>query len=166
MIEVRRLLAVGTVLSLAAVLTCAHVWGDPGGGKAPEAWRPGDGRNLTPAQVDRRFADDLPASRFADQPLVLYQGDKGETVFALQVKPVLKDAPPRPRDYLVLIDTSASKAQGPLSQAQQITTKLAEKLGAGDRMAIWTMNLEPRNLSRGFKSGADLADALKDLGRE
>ena len=31
MIAVRRLLAVGGILSLTAALTCAHVWGEPAG---------------------------------------------------------------------------------------------------------------------------------------
>src|SRR5947209_1929360 len=166
MIEVRRLLAVGAALSLAAVLTCAHVWGGPGQGKRIEPWRPGDGRNLTPDERNRQFADDLVGSRFADQPLVLYQGDKGDAAFALQVKPQLADAPARPRDYLVLVDTSASKAQGPLAAAQQIAARLADRLGAGDRLALWTVNLEPKDLSRGFKARPDLDDALKDLARE
>src|SRR5262249_10780861 len=69
-------------------------------------------------------------------------------------------------DYLVLIDTSASKAQGPLLEAQNITRELAAKLGANDRMALWTVNLREKKLTNGFKSGKELETALKDLAKE
>src|SRR4051794_6268453 len=171
MIDVRRLRAVGALLGLAAVVTCTHVWGEPGRDKA-RPWQLGDGRNHNPAKVDDRFTEDLAHSRFADQPLVLYRDDKGgngqgEAVFALQLRPRLDDAPARPRDYLVLVDTSASKALGPfLTQARQIARELAARVGPDDRIALWTVNLDTRDLSRGFKPGAGLAGALKELERE
>src|SRR5262249_38482085 len=88
------------------------------------------------------------------------------TLFALQVKPKLADAPARPRDVLVLVDTSASKAQGPLALAQKITEELLGKLSAKDRVAIWTANTEAKDLSRGFKPPKDLDGALKALKAE
>src|SRR5262249_28495181 len=111
MISVRRLMVVGTALSLAAALTCSHVWGVPGEGKAkgPDKGKPAE-------LLGRRFAEDVAVSRFTEQPVHVYQkGAKGEALFSLLVKPKLPDAPARPRDVLVLVDTSASKAQGPLA---------------------------------------------------
>jgi tetratricopeptide (TPR) repeat protein len=165
MIEVRRLLAVGAILSL-AVVAYTHVWGEPGDGKGFQPFGPGNGRNQTPEKIDRRFAEDLKVSRFAKMPVVTYETPKGETLFALQIQPRLPDPPDRPRDYLVMIDTSASKARGPLQAAGQITRELIHKLRPQDRLALWTVNVTARNLSRGFRAKRDLEDALSKLDRE
>src|SRR5262249_18928147 len=122
-----------------------------------------------PAQpVDRQFADEMQVGRFADLPVLLYRTEAGEHLFALQLKPQLADAPARPRDYLVLVDTSASKAQGPLAIAGKLADALAAQLGKDDRLALWTANLKPRDLTRGFKAKGhkDLQEALAELGRE
>ena len=39
-------------------------------------------------------------------------------------------------------------------------------LGADDRVALWTVNTEPHDLSRGFRPAAELDDPLKDLANE
>src|SRR5215813_4114288 len=109
MIEVRRLLAVGAILATGAVLTCADVWGEPGLDKGQKDWRQG-GNNVRPDRDAGHFDSQLERGRFAGQEVVLYQGAAGEQLFALQLQPRLPDAAKRPTDYLVLIDTSASKA--------------------------------------------------------
>src|SRR4051812_35410333 len=118
MLEVRRLKGVGVVLTLAAIVTSAHVWGDPRKEKDKELrdFRAG-GRDT----VDKGRPEDQVVNRFADVPLTVYQSVDGEFYYALQVQPALQPTPPRPRDILVLIDTSASKAQGPLALATKIT---------------------------------------------
>src|SRR5947208_1492851 len=51
MLEIRRLRAVGPVLALAAILTCAHVWGEPDRGKDSRDLR----ANLQPKDLTRAF---------------------------------------------------------------------------------------------------------------
>src|SRR5262249_12021279 len=87
-------------------------------------------------------------------------------LFWLQVRPTLPDAPALPKDYLVLIDTSASKAAGPLAVSVQIAHELATKLGEQDRMAVWTANVKPRDVSRGFKEARGLEAAYQALLKE
>src|SRR6516164_882398 len=117
MFAVRRLLAVGTVLSLAAVVASSHLWGEPGPGKGPNI----HGSTGLQKPADPAVAEEPAPSRFADRPLVLYRTAEGETLMALQLKPKLSPAAARPRDYLVLIDTAASMANGPLVDAQKLT---------------------------------------------
>src|SRR4051812_44515282 len=125
MIEVRRLVAVGALLGVAAILTCADVWGEPDRDKDLKAFHRG-GENVNPAREEGVFARDLDRNRFADAPLVVYRHEK-DALFALQVKAKLPDAPARPKDYLVVVDTSASKAMGPLAVAQKIVEELVKK---------------------------------------
>src|SRR5262245_60744231 len=115
MTEVRRVIGAGAFVSLAAFFTCTQVWGDPQRnrdkdplGRSPDAVRPAD-------RLDRGFAEQAAVNRFTDQPLVIYKTQEGETFAALQLKPELEPTPARPRDILVVLDTSASKAKGPLA---------------------------------------------------
>ena len=90
---------------------------------------------------------------------------------ALQLKPKL-EAAPRPLDVLVLVSDSAAMAQGPLAAAQKTAETLAGSLGAADRMALCTININLMNLSKsaafnsGFRPGAQLKDAFKDLAKD
>ena len=163
MIDVRRLLAVGAGLVAAVALTCTHVWGDPKRDKDPNDLRgngpvqPPDKKEKERAPLDGRFSEDLARSRFADQPLLIYATAAGETLFALQVQPKLDAPAPRPRDVVVLIDTSASKF-GLLALSRQILEALAGKLGPDDRVSVWTVNTRPKNISGGFKAPKGLAE--------
>jgi len=161
MLEIRRLGAVGAVLALAAVFTCTHVWGEPGRAKDSKEVRPV--LNSTAGRPDLRSVDDLMASKFTDQHVVTYRTQDGDIFAALQVKPKLEAGPVRPRDYLLLVDTSASKAEGPLDAAKKLVEALVKAAAPEDRFAIWTVNAQPRDLSRGFKSKDQLADVLKTL---
>jgi len=162
MFAVRRLLAVGTVLSLIAVLASACLWGEPGAERSKIL------HNSTGLQKppDDRVGKERSLSRFADRPLVLYRTEQGETLMALQLKPRLDPVPVRPRDYLVLIDTAASMAQGHLTTAQTLTKKLVEKMGADDQLALWTVNTRFHDLSNGFQPASKLPDAFKKLAEE
>ncbi len=161
MLEVRRLQVVGVVLSLAAIITTVQVWGEPRKDKDLEDFR----RTNKSGKAERLF-DEGPINRFADQPLSLYQSTTGETLFALQVKPPLQALPARPLDLAVLVDTSASKAMGPLALASKIVELLVGKLKPEDRLALWTVNVNPKRLSPGFRTAKGLEQALKDLARE
>jgi len=164
MTKVQGLKAVGGVLALAAVATVTHVWGEPGD-------KTKIGRiEAPPAKVERNFTDDLAHTKFTNRSLVVYQTQAGENLFALQVKPALAANAPRERDLVVLVDTSASQARGPLATARKLTEALVGELKAGDRVSIWTVNLASatQSLTRGLKpaNSADVKDALKALADE
>jgi tetratricopeptide (TPR) repeat protein len=164
MVAGRRLLAVGTILSLAAVIACSQVWGETGANKDKEH-RSTDLKQGEDA-ANRLFDEELKANRFADQPLVTFKTPKGDTLFGYQVQPRLEAGPARPCDFLVLVDTSASKAKGPLATAQVLARALVASLGNDDRLALWTINIRTHDLSGGFKAAADLKPALDKLAQE
>ena len=117
MFAVRRLLAVGSVLMLVGLLASTHLWGKPRGEKSPLSST--DPKRPTNLRIDPHAAAEMSLSRFNDQPLVLYhRPDQKETLLAVQVKPRLKAVAPRPRDYLVLLDTAAHMARGDFKTAQ------------------------------------------------
>ncbi|MBY0229630.1 MAG: VWA domain-containing protein, partial [Gemmataceae bacterium] len=174
MIERRRLFAAGALLAIAGILACTNAWSDPGGeakekaakDKELKAWREGDHGVIRPVVNDAAGNGlDIDKNSFTGVPLSVYKHGDGDTYFALQLQPKLADEPARPTDYLVIIDTSASKAMGYLSAAVHITKELASRLGKDDRIAIWTANLKAKDLTQGFVEGdSDKAKAaLKDL---
>src|SRR5205823_1471336 len=105
-------------------------------------------------------------SRFADQPVVVYQTVGGETLVALQLQPKLDAVPGRGRDIVVLVDTSASKVGGFLTTARQVLEALAGKLGADDRVSVRIVNTRPKDVSGGFKSPKGLDATFKALADE
>ncbi|HEY7311775.1 MAG TPA: hypothetical protein VH643_20600 [Gemmataceae bacterium] len=164
MFALRRLLAVGTVLSLIGLLASTHLWGHPQG--QPKNMLDSSGQqNPVNINLDQQITDELSVSHFADRPLVLYRPDQGETFMALQVKPKLKEGPARPRDYLILVDTAAHMAGGHLSAAQAVARKLLTKVGENDRVALWTVNTKAADLSTGFQSCREMIASLKELER-
>jgi len=165
MTVVRRRIAVGAVLALAAGFTCSHLWGEPAGNNPNKDFR-ASGSKPAPGKTDQTLTDDLAHSKFADASFLTYRTAGDELLFALQVKPQLDPAPERPRDYLVMIDTSASKARGPLEVAKRIAETLVKNAAPTDRIALWTINTKARDLTRGFKAPADVQDALTVLQAE
>jgi tetratricopeptide (TPR) repeat protein len=168
MTSVRRLILAGAFIALAAVLINAHLWGEPSK-KAPDPWR-FNGRRHALAKAEENFAEDLANSKFARGGLLTYKTTAGDIMFALQIKPKLDPAPARPRDILVMVDTSASQVKGPLSAAINIAEELISHLGAGDHVAVWTVNIPKatRNLTGGFKTAdsPQVKDALAKLKQE
>ena len=93
--------------------------------------------NLTEAKShDAELAD----SKFAAAPLHTYQPLQGDTLFALQIQPELPTAPPRKRDYVILISTSAAQAGAGWIGARQIAEAIVETAGDGDRIALWAVS--------------------------
>ncbi len=107
------------------------------------------------------------ATRFSKQPVVTYSPKAGETIFAWQLKPELPPAAVRPRDVLVIVDTSASQAGKPIAQAKHIITALAAASSPDDRFALWTLNTPTgtRPLTAGLQAGnsEDLRVAAANL---
>jgi hypothetical protein len=160
MIEGRRLIGTAALLALAVAICYSNVLGEPARDKNNDQWR---ADREKPASAVDPLAEHLVASKFSDNKVLTYKTAAGETLFALQVQPALPPAEARPRDYLVLIDTSASQAQGPLAIAQQLTEALVKNLGVSDRVAILTANIHCKDLTGGFKSFDGTQAGLKAL---
>jgi tetratricopeptide (TPR) repeat protein len=163
MTKVRRLLAVGAVLALATLITLTQVWGEPA--------RDPDGRlklgvSPPPDKGGLAFGENLVANKFAEQLLVTYRTQKGETLFALQAQAKVEPPPARPRDLLILIDTSASQAQGPLNASCLIAEAVIQAGQRDDRFAVWTVNTAAKDLTGGFKKKDEAQDAVKVLKKE
>ncbi|HMF11867.1 MAG TPA: vWA domain-containing protein, partial [Gemmataceae bacterium] len=161
MTRVRRLLAVGGILALAVVITCTFVLGDPTRDK--KHYHPGDG---DPAAARTGLPEELASTKFADQPAGTYAASDGIKYFWTQVQAKGIASERRPRDFLVLVDTSAGQALGTLTIAKNLVTGLAGKIGADDRMAIWTVCNEVNDLTHGFKASDQLGDAMRALRQE
>ena len=119
--------------------------------------------------VEARLAEDTVFARFSESPLVVYKTTKDEFYFGLQVKPSLAAVPARPRDYLVMIDTSASKTGWQLHLAQAARPRRSStKMGIDDRLAAQTIRLDaPRSLTDNeFKGKTQLGPAAKALAKE
>lgn len=168
MTYVRRLKAVGAVLALAALVTNSHVWGESAK-KAPEQRR-SSAPKITTEKAEDDIAEGLANTKFARAAVLTYRTTGGETLFALQIKPKLDPVPERPRDYLVMVDTSASQVKAPLATARALTEALSTALNPEDRIAIWTVNTPAatRDLTRGFRSGKSpqVSEALTALRQE
>lgn len=93
-----------------------------------------------PRPDGNRMIEELLASKFSKLPVLTYQARDGETLFAWQIKPTLPPTPARPRDLLVLVDTSASQAGRPLHQARQVIEALATTMGPQDLISVWSVN--------------------------
>jgi hypothetical protein len=161
MTEGRRLWAVAAFLALTAAVCYSHVLGEGARDHESDRWR-ADRDKPAAGQADR-LAEDLAASKFTGHPVVTYQTPAGDTYFALQVQPDLPADPARPCDYLVLVDTSASQAQGPLALAVKLTEALAAALRPQDRLAIVTANVHPKDLTQDFQHREELKAGLRAL---
>jgi hypothetical protein len=142
----RRLqLASATLVLFAAA---AHVWGDSAASK-----RTAPNSLAAAIRTPDVNAEEI-GSRFAQQTVVTYQPANGDEYFALQLKAILPPSQPRPRDVLVLIDTTASQAGRPLANARLVLDELAKAAKSDDRLDVWTVNTPDttRSLTGGFKS--------------
>ena len=113
----------------------------------------------TPARPEAaKLIDELARTKFSDKATVAYKAG-ADTLFAWQVKPTLAPAPVRPRDIVVLVDTSASQAGTPLKQARAVLTALIKATAATDRLDIWTINIanekHTQSLTRGLQAPTD-----------
>jgi hypothetical protein len=161
MTRARRLVAVGAFLALVVVYTCSHVLGDPS--REKQRFHPGD-NDSNPARAG--LSEEFIRSKFLEQPVVTYRTRDGELLFADQLQVKLDAGERLPRDIAVLVDTTAGQALGSLPVAKRLVELIAGKLGTDDRMALWTVSNEVKNLTRGFKSSDQLGEALKALNDE
>lgn len=129
---ITRLRVLTAVLGLTAVVVAVGtgLFGDVRNGTKPADPKP---------NIDG-MPENLAKTRFSELPTVTYKMHGGSTLFAWQVKPQLDAAPPRPRDVVVLVDTSASQAGLPLRQARQIVQGFADSCSPDDRIHIMVAN--------------------------
>ncbi|OWK44485.1 hypothetical protein [Fimbriiglobus ruber] len=90
-------------------------------------------------------------TKFTNQPTLTYKSASGDTIFAWQVKPTLEA--PRPRDILVMVDTSASQAGAAMNDARSILAALATGAGQDDRIDVWTININDVSATRSLSGG-------------
>ena len=156
----------GVVATLAAVGSA--LFGDL---RVSKSAVPPGGTPDAPARPDGgRVIDELVATKFSKTPVLTYQPRDGELLFAWQIQPDLTKmgAPaPRPRDVLVIVDTTASQAGRPLQQAKHIITGLATSLTAADRVSVWSLSTPAttRALTRDFQpaTAENVVEAAKAL---
>src|SRR5437879_6141553 len=129
----KRLRVLPAVLGVAAALAAVgtSLFGDMRPGANPV--KPGD-----PTRPDGgKVVEDLALTKFSKLPALTYQPRDGDVLFAWQVKPTVEAPPPRPRDVLVIVDTTASQAGKPLQQARQILSAYTAALTPNDRVSVW-----------------------------
>ncbi|GIW80937.1 MAG: hypothetical protein KatS3mg105_2744 [Gemmatales bacterium] len=160
----RRISAICLVLGLISFLV-TQSWGDADRNPFSRPIEAGSGTK--PVQDD--FTKELARTKFSEGGVVTYVTSKGERIFGLPVQPKF-DGPKLPIDYLVMVDTSASQAGGPMKAARQFTEKLVKLAGPKDRFSIWVVNSgkATRPLNRSFKPANDkeVADAVAALKKE
>ena len=148
----------GAFLALAGAITSSQVLGDSSRGNRP----------LQRAQGPAAALKGEEPNRFSRQAAISYQTQAGDRLFGLQLKPVLPFSPTgQPRDFVAMIDTSASQAGESFTMARSIAKGLADALRPDDTLSIWTVNIPAatRNLTGGFRSPktSEIAAALTKL---
>lgn len=152
------------LLGLGVIIATTKVLGEAGKGKDNQDLR-STGLLQNPHQ-DRQFEAKYSECRFTGLPLVSYQTQNGDSFFALQVQPKLEAVARMPRDILLMVDTSASQAMAPIETSRKVAALLVDNLGAEDRLSIWTVSNDSKEISRGFKAKKDLKDSLAALQNE
>ncbi len=155
MTTVRRLMAVGAALALVAIALGLPLRGDT----SPKAVSGPENKGK------QDLLEQVAAAKIAQEGVLTYKTKDGDTLFALKVQPKIDKAGARPRDILVLVDTTASQA-GPFYFVERaLIHQLTNALDAGDRVAIWEVNTKSRDLTQGFvaKESLKIKDSLKEL---
>src|SRR5436309_10212345 len=122
MTRARRLVAIFALLAGAAAVS-SFTLGQTTGKKAtdpsptPQLGKIDEGQTGKPAEAP------VP-DRFATGGVLTYQPVKGDSLFALQLQPALAKSERLPRDYVILISTSAAMAGTDWLAARQITEEI------------------------------------------
>jgi len=144
----KRLRVLPVLLGVAATFAAAgtSLFGDMRPGTDP-------GKQTNPTRPDgASLVEDLALTKFSKLPALSYQLQDGEMLFAWQIKPTVGAVPARPRDLVVVVDTSASQAGKPMHQARQIISALSAGLSPNDRVSVWVASTPAatRPLTKGF----------------
>jgi tetratricopeptide (TPR) repeat protein len=133
----RRLQAIGLLLAIVVGISLTHAWGEVRNDDRGKFLK----SHANPAPKAPDLTPELAATRFKDTPVLTYRPTSGDTYFAVQIQPKLEAPAARPRDYLVVVDTSASQAGAALVAAKQLCRKLCETCGKDDRINLWKINI-------------------------
>jgi tetratricopeptide (TPR) repeat protein len=160
-----RLLVVTAGLAVAALIGASSSPGEAVPAGTKDRTQP----HIRPPSVADKEEGDSNVSRFARGGAVSYRTLKGELYFALQVRPKLEVGPVRPRDYVILVSSSAGQAGAPWLAAGQIATGIIHNARPDDRISLWTVSTPEatRCLTRDFLRAKDdvkkLHEALNTL---
>ena len=158
MSTVRRLLAVSALLA-ATVYISPHLQGDSGSSKDPSQRGPLNGGSPKADQLLKQFVGE----KFTQPGVLTYQSASGELLFALKLQPKLHGKSAKPRDVIVLVDTTASQA-GPFHGVQRLLTRqLLEQLAKEDRVALMSVNTKVEDLTKGFVAAKQADAGLQKL---
>ena len=161
---IHRIQIVGSVVTLTAIFTHSHLWGDAG-----DKVHSIGGSKTVPAKMERAapLAEDVERAKFSRPGVVSYTTLEGVNLFGLQIKPKLNAVERQGADVLIMVDTSASQVGIPLRLATEIAELYARQAGANDHVALWTVNTPgaTHKLTTGFKAarGTDVEKAFKAL---
>lgn len=156
----RRWMVCAGIMGFGAVVVGTHVIGDS---RKPEPkLQLGTSEGRVETAAERRGKEEIEPSRFAGKPVITYKTVTGDKLFAMQLQPTI-EAAPRPRDILILIDTSASQAVGPLKASGELALALSQAMGPNDRVSVWTANLHGKAVTKGFIEPSKVIEALATL---
>ncbi len=160
MLSVRRVLALSAFLAL--IVISSPLMGDSG--SATDSKRSplkGDAVHHDAGQLVEKAL----AKAIVSDASLTYQSAQGDTLFALKVKPALTGQNDLPKDYVILVDSTASQAGAPFIVQRQMAAQWIKQLGPKDRVALWEVNVKPRALTSGWASANDpqLSKALAKL---
>ena len=156
----RRWMVCAGIMGFGAVVVGTHVIGDS---RKPEPkLQLGTSEGRVETAAERRGKEEIEPSRFAGKPVITYKTVTGDKLFAMQLQPTI-EAAPRPRDILILIDTSASQAVGPLKASGDLALALSQAMGPNDRVSVWTANLHGKAVTKGFIEPSKVIEALATL---
>ena len=160
MLSVRRVLALSAFLAL--IVISSPLMGDSGSTTdSGRASLKGDAVHHDAGQL----VEQALARAIASDASLTYQSAKGDTYFALKVKPKLAGQNDLPKDYVFLVDSTASQAGAPFMVQRQLLAQWLKNLGQNDRVSLWEVNVKPRELTSGLTSANDpqLTKALAQL---
>jgi hypothetical protein len=136
-----RWLAVAAALAL--IVAVVPTTGEPTSGKDPSPRA-----SMEPAG---KMLGDAALVRFQQPGVHTYQASNGDWLFAMNLKAPLGKSEAKPKDYLVVIDTTASQVGPYLAAEQALARQFAATLSKDDRMALWEVNVTTQDLAGGFQ---------------
>lgn len=105
-------------------------------------------------------ADRVPAGR-----VLQYRTESGETSFALVLAAKSAGEVSTERDHIVLFDTSASQTGEHRKQALAALDSFLKSVPAGDRVRLFGVDVDPKELTDGFVPASETAKAHQRLAR-
>src|SRR5206468_10362953 len=123
-----------SILGVVAIITWTHVRGDGSKKSSLQIANGSISGKITGLE------EDLAHSKFSEKRVLTYKKQDGQELFALQVQPKLEAPAVRPRDYLLMLDTSASQAGLPLTFVKKFADQFVGKTNPTDRSSLCTLN--------------------------